>query len=180
MLSGGQLPVVAELTAQIVSTPFQKLSVSQGLSVLVDESDLPILSDHSWHVVKTHNGVRYVNCTIMVNGKKKEVPMHRLLLKPLPNQHVDHINRNGLDNRRINLRICTPSQNRWNSLPTIHSSKFKGVSWQTDRQRWRAQITHRGKKIYIGKYRSEEDAARAYDRVARRLCGKFAWLNFSV
>jgi hypothetical protein len=86
---------------------------------------------------------------------------------------VDHINGNGLDNRRCNLRICTPAQNGLNSRPRVDGkSRFKGVFPHGDR--WRAKVGGR----HLGLFDDEVEAAKARDRLARKLHGKFARLNF--
>lgn len=106
--------------------------------------------------------------------------LHRLLMQPNEGLTVDHINGDGLDNRRGNLRVCTQGQNQCNQQkqkrPT--SSRFKGVYWWSHRSIWAAHIKHNRKRICLGYFKSEEDAARAYDAAAGRLFGEFANLNF--
>jgi hypothetical protein len=91
---------------------------------------------------------------------------------------VDHRDRNGLNNCRYNLRLATTSQNAHNQGARGGSSQFKGVWWKPKVSRWRASITHERKKITIGHFVNEVDAARAYDAMALRLHGEFAVLNF--
>ena len=91
--------------------------------------------------------------------------------------HCDHINHNGLDNRKANLRLCTPQQNACNRRPLERTSKYKGVSWDQYISRWRADIEHNGRHICIGCFDYEQDAAIAYDDYAIDLFGEFAWLN---
>lgn len=97
-----------------------------------------------------------------------------------PSVVVDHVNGNGLDNRRCNLRVCTPQQNAFNSKPVRGSrSKFKGVKYNTAcKNKWTARIRINGKQVDIGRFETEEEAARAYDKVAKEVQGDFAWLNF--
>ena len=92
---------------------------------------------------------------------------------------VDHIDGNGLNNRKSNLRICTKAQNVHNSRPrTNTSSKYKGVFWNKANKKWSATI-HKGDKwTYIGGFDDEKEAARAYDRKAAEFFGEFAYLNF--
>jgi hypothetical protein len=117
--------------------------------------------------------------------------MHRLVLsrvlgRPLQkNEQADHINQNGLDNRRQNLRIATPSQNHANKAKGRgdFSSLYKGVYIRKDRLHlgWYACVgSNKSKtpKIYLGRYETEEEAARAYDRKAIEIYGEFASLNF--
>jgi hypothetical protein len=92
---------------------------------------------------------------------------------------VDHIDHNGLNNRRSNLRLCTAQQNARNHRPQLRgSSKYKGVSWRQDGKVFRALIWHNGKSINLGRFKNEIDAAKAYDKAAKKYFGEFAYLNF--
>ena len=101
---------------------------------------------------------------------------HREIMTPPTGMVVDHVNRDRLDNRRSNLRVCTQSQNLANS-PKLRggSSRFKGVSIR--RGRWRAQIGISGKIIHLGYFTDEAAAARAYNEAAQATFGEFALLN---
>jgi len=107
--------------------------------------------------------------------------MSRIIGRPLEKfEHIDHINGDGLDNRRDNLRICTRTENvrcqRKRTKPT--SSRFKGVTWHKNHRYWQAAIRKNGERTYLGWFKGEEEAARAYDKAAKRLHGDFASLNF--
>jgi hypothetical protein len=93
---------------------------------------------------------------------------------------VDHTNTNSLDNRRSNLRLATPSQNSCNSRRDKSNtySRYRGVSFSKRKQKWFAAIRANGKKIWLGYFKTEIDAARAYDRAAREYHKEFASLNF--
>jgi len=92
---------------------------------------------------------------------------------------IDHINGNGLDDRRANMRTCTNQQNMRNLRKRRSgSSIYKGVYYDKRRRTWYARICHNGKNIHLGTFATEIEAARAYDRAARRLFGEFARLNF--
>ena len=107
--------------------------------------------------------------------------MHRQIMKAPKGMVVDHIDGNGLNNRRSNLRICTPRQNQWNRCPLKtrkQTSPFKGVQYPTGKSRPYARIQYNGKTIHIGVFDSEVEAAQAYDRKAVELFGEFAYLNF--
>lgn len=101
-------------------------------------------------------------------------------MKPSDSQVVDHINGNGLDNRRENLRIATMSSNQWNQRKQRRctKSKFKGVGLDDRTNKWSADIRAYKQRFYLGSFVLEEDAAMAYDAAARKLHGEFARLNF--
>jgi hypothetical protein len=104
--------------------------------------------------------------------------MHRQILNPKESDHVDHINGNGLDNRRDNIRACSCSQNlmnRQNHRPT--TSGYKGVSLHKRNKTWRATINLNGKQIYAGCYATPVEAALAYNAKAIELFGEFARPN---
>lgn len=109
--------------------------------------------------------------------------MHRLILG-LENgdkRQTDHIDGNGLNNQKENLRICSNGQNiRWKGKARKgkYTSKYKGVNWKPKIKKWIAQICYERNKIHIGCYSVEEDAARAYNKKALELFGEFAKLNF--
>lgn len=104
------------------------------------------------------------------------VIMERVIDRPLNRwELIDHINGDKLDNRRANLRICNNSENQHNrDLPAHNTTGYKGVYKNPRCATWHAAITVNYKKIYLGSYRTREDAARAYDRAARELAGEFA------
>jgi hypothetical protein len=92
---------------------------------------------------------------------------------------VDHIDRNPLNNTRANLRFCTHSENQRNKASKpLSTSKYLGVHWHKKDCKWQATIRVEGKKVYLGSFKSEEDAARAYDAAAREHHGQFANPNF--
>jgi hypothetical protein len=102
-------------------------------------------------------------------------------MKPPENLLVDHRNNDGLDNRRENLRLATPSQNSCNSRRDKSNtySRFRGVSFSKRKQKWFAAIRANGRKLWLGYFNNELDAAKAYDNAARRYHKEFARLNFT-
>lgn len=106
--------------------------------------------------------------------------MHREIIHIPEHLVCDHINRNGLDNRKANLRPATVSQNLCNRTKTKAKtrSKYKGLEWDKTQRKWRARIQLNGRKIHLGSFANEIDAAKAYDKKARDLFGQFACLNF--
>ena len=102
--------------------------------------------------------------------------MHREIMQPPPGMVVDHINRNGLDNREANLRNCTRLQNLQNRYWDAGQSQYRGVCLQGDK--WMATAGYDGETIYVGLFDDEVAAAKARDRKAHELAGDFAYLNF--
>ncbi len=105
--------------------------------------------------------------------------MHHLVIHVPTGMFCDHVNRNGLDNRKANLRPATAAQNMWNRLKLRKNpaSRYKGVDWIKTQKSWRARITANGKRMYIGSFKNQLDAARAYDTEAKEYHGQFAALN---
>lgn len=106
--------------------------------------------------------------------------MHREIANIPEDLECDHINGNSLDNRKANLRAATRRQNCWNNSKRKPKSlsKYKGVSFSKRGRPWKAMLTVNGKWIYLGSFNSENQAAKAYDKAARRHFGEFAKLNF--
>ena len=151
----------------------KKIKLTQGKFALVDDDDFEWLSQWNWHY---GNGYA-VRQSPRVRGKQRRIYMHREILQPPKGMQTDHINRTRSDNRRSNLRVCTSSQNQWNQHKIRGSSRFKGVSWHKIGKKWQAQIIKNQKHIHLGRFDSEEDAARAYNKAALNYFGEFARLN---
>lgn len=157
-----------------------KIKLSKGYFAIVDDSDLKLVSKYKWHVYEQGNNKYAVTTSRADSGKESTIRMHRLILDAKKGTSVDHINHNGLDNRRINIRICTQSQNAMNArIKTFanKSSRYKGVTWHKKRQRFVSYIMLNYKRIYIGRYKNELDAAIAYNNKAIELFGEFAYIN---
>jgi hypothetical protein len=149
----------------------RRVPLSQGLFATVDAADYKKISRHKWSVCR--QGCK-VYAKTRINGRI--VLMHRFLMRPRKGYHVDHIDGNGLNNCRNNLRICTAAQNQVNRGPRGGSSRFVGVYRHKDR--WRAGIAYRGRWYALGTYADEVEAAKARDRKAVELHGVYAYLNF--
>ena len=147
------------------------IPLGNGLFAIVDAADYDRLRKYRWCATRRGRNVYAVSSE---NGRT--VSMHRMLMKPRRGYVVDHIDGNGLNNRRCNLRVCTPAQNLANKAPRGGSSQFVGVYRYRDK--WGANVTRRGKCYYVGTFDDEVEAAKARDRKAYELHGEYAYLNF--
>lgn len=148
-----------------------------GRVALVDDADLELVSAYRWFAAERnldgHQSRTYAIASIRRDGKRTSIFMHGVIAGSGP----DHIDHDGLNNQRSNLRPATGSQNQGNRRPDLRStSRFKGVSWEPRRRKWRATICGR----IIGRYADEVDAARAYDAEALAKWGAFAYLNLPL
>jgi hypothetical protein len=144
---------------------------------VVDEDMFDELNKYDWHIHDS-NGMFYAARHDNSDKDRKMIKMHSQIMKVGDDSVVDHINGNGLHSYRSNMRACTSQQNSMNAKPKNRTSKFKGVCWKASNKKWCATIGFNYKKIHIGYFKLEEDAARAHDVRARELHGEFAWLNF--
>ena len=156
----------------------KKIPLTQGKFALIDDKDFELVGQHNWHAVKDRK--TFYACTKIRedNGKQATLRMHRLILDSSGGLDIDHRDSNGLNNRRSNLRACTHQENSRNQRPKRGSSKYKGVSWNKQRNKWQTHITINGKVRYLGRSVDEVEAAKAYDEAASELFGEFAYLNF--
>lgn len=156
-----------------------EILLTQGLVALVDDADFHRLSIYKWFAVRGHNTFYAVRNR--ASPKRGLICMHHEVVgKPVHGFQTDHIDGNGLNNQRVNLREATAGQNQMNQRVTVGSSMYKGVSWHSTGKKWRARIHTNGRDEYLGFFSSEEDAARVYDSAASNYFGEFARLNFPV
>ena len=151
-----------------------RVELRGGGQALIDAADVPLVEGWTWR--RQPNYATAYAVAIESLKPRKLLHMHRLIADVGDADQVDHIDRDGLNNRRGNLRGCDNAQNQWNraKLAPAHS-RFKGVSpWE---RRWRATIHYRGETITIGYYATEVEAARAYDERALNAFGRFARTN---
>jgi hypothetical protein len=148
----------------------KEINITKGKMVLVDDEDYDYLNQWKWFFNGDY-AARNININ---NGKRKRKTyfMHHAILQPPIGMDIDHINRNKLDNRRNNLRICTRSQNRINSkIRTDNKSGKSGVNWRTREHKWQARICKNGIRYYLGLHDRLEDAINAYDNKFKELYG---------
>ena len=160
----------------------REIPLSHGLVAIIDDEDYTLVSQYKWN---THPGGRtsYAARKLWVYGRQTEQYMHTLITKW---KMVDHIDGDGLNNRRVNIRPATYTQNNRNRRKMLGtSSQYKGVTWNKPLKlttsftcRWRARIMVDGQMYHLGMFNSEIDAALAYDAAAREHFGEYAWLNF--
>ncbi len=156
-----------------------EIPLTQGQIALIDNEDYDLVSQYKWCAWWDHLGKRYYSQTgIGCKPHRHTVQMHRFILGLTdPKMHTDHINGNGLDNRRCNLRACSPSQNKCNTKKQINNaSGYKGVYLHKQAKRWRAAIQLHNKRISLGLYGTPEEAYAAYCKAALELHGEFAHL----
>lgn len=142
-----------------------EITLTKGHSVVVDQNDYWLLRMFKWH---SDNGYA---CN------KDLGSMHRFLMHDPKDMHVDHIDGNRLNNRRENLRVTTPQQNQSNRRNGYGKSRYVGVAWEESHERWKVTVMHEGKQHYVGVYRDEVEAAKAYNVASIRLRGEHAGTN---
>ena len=149
------------------------IPLTQGKFALVDADDFDRINLFKWHFLSG-----YAARSSVVEGRKKYFFMHREILNPKNDQQVDHINHDTLDNRKINLRACSKTQNLMNQKKSANkSSKFKGVVWHKQKGKWYARIVVNKKSISLGLFQTQEQAAIAYNEAAKTHFKEFAKLN---
>jgi hypothetical protein len=145
------------------------LAKGKGVAI-VDDEDYAAVSRFRWHL---NEG--YASRSTGIRPHRVMVRMHRLIAGPKVGQHVDHINRDKLDNRRVNLRTVSHQQNCWNSSARANSKTgVKGVSWRAEKKKYRAVIEHAGRQIFLGYHESVASARRARELKETELRGVFA------
>jgi len=164
----------------MIKDHWKVIKLTQNKWVMVDAEDYDELSKYKWALIRGTTGVMYAQRHPWDKKTKKQniERMHRTIMKAKKGQEIDHVNGNGLDNRKSNLRFCTQSQNCSNSGSRGGTSRFKGVSFNKRDKNWKAYIMANSKNKNLGYFKLEEDAARAYDEAAKKHHGEFAWCNF--
>ncbi len=158
---------------------FRRIPLTQGKYAIVDPDDYERLSQYNWHVRKTTQTF-YAKRSALTRRTVTPIYMHRCVIKVPAGMVADHINHNGLDNRKANLRPVTRAQNNRHTkkINTKCRSMYKGIYYDRRDGVWCARITCNGKAIYLGSFKDEIEAAKAYDQAAKKYHGEFAGLNF--
>lgn len=165
-----QISEVTKMTFFGILTNMKIIPLTKGKQVVVDDVDFETLNKYKWCFASGY-AVRKVN--------NKRVFMHRFLMGVKDRkQFVDHKNCDPLDNRRENLRLCTPAQNSMNRKKSKNNtSGYNGVVWYKQYNKWRVQLKYKRKQMAFGCYDDIKDAAKRYNEVAIKLFGEFAQLN---
>lgn len=157
----------------------KEIPLTQGKVALVDDEDYERLMQHKWCAHRPSGSrVFYAIAHVRIGPRRYgKLRMHRLLVDAPLGMEVDHRNGNGLDNRKVNLRMASSTENKRNVPPvSVNTTGFKGVSRRDGK--WRARIWNQGRQQELGVFATAEEAAKAYDTKACELFGEFAWLNF--
>jgi len=165
-----------------------KIQLTKGFMCIIDDidKDLALEKWQTWSR-SDHPGLFYAQIsTYTPNRTRTSIPMHRIILsrmleRPLlSSEHCDHIDGNGLNNVRSNLRLSSNYENTWNrhKRTSKYSSQYNGVYWYSPTKRWCAAIRCNGTHYHLGYFKDEIAAARARDEKAKELYGEFANLNF--
>jgi hypothetical protein len=153
---------------------FQINSPKYGIkNVLIDDEDWDKVKNYKWHIIYNKPMKKFY----VKSGKR--LRLHRLIMDCPTGLCVDHIFGDTLDNRKYNLRICTFTQNRKNTVKhkETATSKYKGIYWNKRDKAWRCQIRTNNKQIFLGNFKNEIEGAIAYNQAAIKYHGEFARLN---
>jgi len=160
---------------------YREIPLTQGYTALVDSSDFDVLMKWKWYAWYSPSGKSwYAVRSVKTEHGGRSLRMHReiLGLASGDRRQVDHRNHDTLDNRRSNIRVCTPSQNTQNRRTQSNSkSGHKGVSFRPSKRKWRATIFVDGKHLHLGYRETKEECIQLYQEAARKFFGEFAWVS---
>ena len=151
------------------------VTLTKGYEAIIDAADVWLAEGHNWHAVLSRKTVYAARTSdVEAGGKRSTIMLHRLIAAPPDTLFVDHIDGDGLNNRRTNLRIVTNSQNQQNrKFNSGNKSGFKGVFLDRKRGQWVAQIKANGQTIYLGRFHALAEAADARAKASANLHGDF-------
>ena len=150
------------------------VALTKGYEAIISSADAHLVERHNWVVVIKKCNKIYAYRSIGPRGKQRTIYMHRVIMNAPDGYEVDHVNGDGLDNRRQNMRLVTHQQNLCNQLiSSKNRSGFRGVSWDKNMKTWRAQITVHYKMKFLGLFESAESAHAAYVEASKMLHGQY-------
>jgi len=158
---------------------FRRIKLTRGQYAIVDPEDFERLNQYKWHCTCYGYACRKVPKKFRKSDERTSL-MHKELCPVPDGKVVDHINRNKLDNRKVNLRPATKQQNCWNAKykrKTI-KTRYSGIHWNKNLQKWQVCLTVKGQRARFGYYADETQAAKKYDEKAKKYRGEYAVLNF--
>ena len=151
-----------------------EIKLSKGKFADIDDADLDLVKSYKWYAQKNRNTYYAIAFLGQHKGQKK-IFMHRLILDLIdPTIHTNHIDGNGLNNRRNNIRACTDAENKRNvGNYSSNTSGYKGVCWHKRNRKWLASISFNGESIFLGYFDNPILASKVYERAAKGLHGEF-------
>jgi hypothetical protein len=151
--------------------------LTKGYEAIIDASDVALVSQWLWYAQISKRTVYAIADNFDENGRRQTLRMHRLVTAPPADMQIDHINGDGLDNRRANLRVVTLAENSRNQrLAKNSTSGFKGVTWHKCKSKWIARIVLNRKTIHLGYFSTPEAAYEAYSKASIELHGQYGRL----
>ena len=142
----------------------------------IDEEDLVLIKPYKWFKQRNKNGGRYALAHVYRNGKRTSLYMHKLIMDSPKGMEIDHVNGDGWDNRKCNLRVCTRQQNTFNQHRVSPTTGYRGVYLKRNKNYY-AGLEFNGKGVHLGIYKTAKEAAKAYNEGAKKYYGEFAYLN---
>lgn len=155
------------------------IPLTQGKFVVVDADDYGWLSQWKWRAMFTEGKWYAIRDEKDTEDKREFILMHRLIMETPKRLKTDHVDGDGLNNCRHNLRNCSNSQNMHNrGRPKNNTTGYKGVNFYKRTKRYRATIQVEGTGKHLGYFNTAKEAAMAFDKAAKELVPEFANLNF--
>lgn len=157
----------------VVIGQYAYIPLTQGYTAIIDAADVPLVEGYEWNAFLSKH-TTYVRRRTSVGGKLRNVWLHRVIAQTPDGLDTDHVDGDGLNNTRGNLRIVTSSQNQCNQRRRdCNTSGHKGVSWYKRNQQWRVQIAVNNRKTHIGYFPNIDDAVAAYEKASMEFHGEF-------
>ena len=157
-----------------------QIPLTQGQFALIDDEDFDIVSKHKWHA-KKYKHTYYAATNIKKEDKKTILRMHRLIINVPDGMEIDHLDHNGCNNQKYNIKVCTHwenMQNKKNQYDVLTTTKMKGVYFDNTTKKWKSTIWINGRSKSLKSSDRLEYAIRAYNRASMFYFGERAFLNY--